>query len=72
MHEVIRGPRIDKRYLALACSQWPAKLKDVTLPLHKYLLPDGERRVQVQSDGKAALSFSHYATVCRFYFGQPS
>ncbi len=54
MHEVMRGPRIDKRYLALACGQWPAKLKDVTLPLHKYLLPDGERRVQVQSDGKAA------------------
>ena len=53
MHEVMRGPRIDKRYLALACGQWPAKLKDVTLPLHKYLLPDGERRVQVQSDGKA-------------------
>lgn len=26
---------------------WPAKLKVIDTPLHKYLLPDGERRVRV-------------------------
>jgi 23S rRNA pseudouridine955/2504/2580 synthase len=41
----------DKTYLALVKGAWPAKLKVIDLPLHKYLVDggeeDGERRVKV-------------------------
>jgi len=36
-----------KTYLALVLGQWPANKKVLDKPLHKYLLPDGERRVKV-------------------------
>jgi len=36
-----------KTYLALVKGAWPAKLKVLDQALHKYLLPDGERRVRV-------------------------
>lgn len=36
-----------KTYLALVKGLWPARQKVIDLPLHKYLLPDGERRVRV-------------------------
>lgn len=36
-----------KTYLALVRGQWPANRKVLDQPLHKYLLPDGERRVRV-------------------------
>ena len=36
-----------KTYLALVKGAWPAKLKVLDQPLHKYLLADGERRVKV-------------------------
>ncbi len=43
----------DKTYLALVKGTWPAKLKVIDLPLHKYLInggeEDGERRVKVVS-----------------------
>lgn len=36
-----------KTYLALVVGEWPASRKVVDVPLEKYLLPDGERRVRV-------------------------
>lgn len=36
-----------KTYLALVKGHWPPSLKVLNQPLHKYLLPDGERRVKV-------------------------
>jgi 23S rRNA pseudouridine955/2504/2580 synthase len=36
-----------KTYLALVAGQWPAHRKVLDKSLHKYLLPDGERRVRV-------------------------
>jgi 23S rRNA pseudouridine955/2504/2580 synthase len=49
-----------KTYLALVQGDWPARLKVLDQPLHKYLLPDGERRVRVtrpdDPDGQRALS----------------
>ncbi len=36
-----------KTYLALVKGSWPAKHKVIDVPLRKYLLPDGERRVRV-------------------------
>ncbi len=36
-----------KTYLALVKGDWPVNRKVLDQPLHKYLLPDGERRVKV-------------------------
>ena len=36
-----------KTYLALVAGKWPANKKVLDKPLHKFLLPDGERRVKV-------------------------
>ena len=36
-----------KTYLALAVGAWAVSRKVIDTPLHKYLLPDGERRVKV-------------------------
>jgi 23S rRNA pseudouridine955/2504/2580 synthase len=36
-----------KTYLALVRGAWPAARTVIDLPLHKYLLPNGERRVRV-------------------------
>lgn len=57
LHDMFRdgGRQADKRYLVLVSGRWMEKKRDVRLPLHKYLLDNGERRVRVSDDGK----FSH-------------
>jgi 23S rRNA pseudouridine955/2504/2580 synthase len=47
LQDQFRERETGKTYLALVKGIWPANLKVVDLPLHKYLLPDGERRVKV-------------------------
>lgn len=47
LQDQFRERETGKTYLALVKGIWPTKLKVVDLPLHKYLLPDGERRVKV-------------------------
>jgi 23S rRNA pseudouridine955/2504/2580 synthase len=45
---------MDKRYYACVHGEWASdwgRRRAVKEPLHKYLLPDGERRVRVQPDG---------------------
>ena len=42
-----RERETDKVYLALVKGAWPANNKVIDVSLHKYLLPDGERRVKV-------------------------
>jgi 23S rRNA pseudouridine955/2504/2580 synthase len=44
----------DKRYLVLIKGRWMDPLRQVKLPLLKYLLDSGERRVRVAEQGKAA------------------
>ncbi|MFT4102203.1 MAG: RluA family pseudouridine synthase [Burkholderiaceae bacterium] len=44
----------DKRYLAIVLGRWPLRSKRLTDPLHKFLTPDGERRVMVRADGLSA------------------
>jgi 23S rRNA pseudouridine955/2504/2580 synthase len=56
LHDLFRDGGIDKRYLALVKGHWRDKLRNVKLPLHKYLTAEGERRVRVDSEGKAAHS----------------
>lgn len=51
LHEMFRTQGGDKRYLAVVAGDWThgkvGQALKVTEPLHKYLLPDGERRVRV-------------------------
>jgi len=47
LQDQFRDRATGKTYLALVVGRWPAALKVLDRPLHKYLLPDGERRVRV-------------------------
>lgn len=48
------GRGSDKRYLVLVNGRWMDPLRHVKLPLLKYLLASGERRVRVSDEGKAS------------------
>ncbi|MFZ4536808.1 RluA family pseudouridine synthase [Propionivibrio sp.] len=48
------GRGADKRYLALVKGRWMDQVRNVKLPLLKYLLDSGERRVRVSDEGKTA------------------
>jgi 23S rRNA pseudouridine955/2504/2580 synthase len=50
LHEAIRNNQTDKRYLMLVSGEWLEPKKRVVLDLQKYLLPNGERRVNVVTD----------------------
>ena len=61
LHEMFREgargngvPGADKRYQVLVVGRWMDPLRNVRLPLHKYLLESGERRVRVAEEGKTA------------------
>jgi 23S rRNA pseudouridine955/2504/2580 synthase len=56
LHDLFREGRIEKRYLALVKGRWREPLRHVKLALHKYLTEEGERRVSVSPEGKAAHS----------------
>jgi len=51
LHDQMRDGLTDKRYYTLVHGDWKNPRQHVKLPLFKYNLPDGERRVRVQSDG---------------------
>ena len=54
LHDMFRdgGRLADKRYLVLVSGRWMDKSRNVRLPLYKYLLENGERRVRVAEEGK--------------------
>lgn len=61
LHEMFResgagrnGGGAEKRYLLLVKGRWMEPVRNVRLPLHKYLLASGERRVRVSEEGKAS------------------
>ncbi len=56
LHEALRGDGVDKRYLALVRGNWPAARKQVRAPLMKNNLRSGERMVEVNVEGKDALT----------------
>ena len=60
LQDQFRARETGKTYLALVSGQWPAQRKVLDKSLHKYLLPDGERRVRVVAkddpDAMAALT----------------
>jgi 23S rRNA pseudouridine955/2504/2580 synthase len=47
LHTIFREGRADKRYVAMVAGAWHDKVRDVRLPLYKYLTEEGERRVMV-------------------------
>ena len=51
---------VGKTYTALVVGEWPERLKVIDTPLHKFLTPEGERRVRVTTaedpDGAYALT----------------
>ena len=47
LQDQFRQRSTGKTYLALVRGIWPTGRKVIDVPLHKYLLPDGERRVRV-------------------------
>ncbi len=47
VQDQFRDRETGKTYLALVIGQWPANKKVLDKSLHKYLLPNGERRVKV-------------------------
>ena len=60
LQDQFRERETGKTYLALVLGDWPAARKVIDVPLHKYLLADGERRVRVTSaddpDGMRAIT----------------
>ena len=57
LHELFRsggrsGGEVDKRYWVLVKGRWMDPLRNVRLPLLKYDLPSGEKRVRVADEGK--------------------
>jgi 23S rRNA pseudouridine955/2504/2580 synthase len=56
LHEQLRGDGVDKRYMALVRGNWATALKRVNAPLLKSNLRSGERMVEVNEEGKEALT----------------
>lgn len=52
LHAALRDGAMRKRYDVLVYGAWPRRLATVQLPLDKFVLKSGERRVRVASDGK--------------------
>jgi 23S rRNA pseudouridine955/2504/2580 synthase len=50
LQDQFRERETGKTYLALVQGIWPEKLKVIDSALHKYVLPDGERRVKITSN----------------------
>ena len=70
LHEALRGDGVDKRYLALVRGHWPSAKKQIRAPLMKSNLRSGERMVEVNVEGKDALTefkvlrrFADFATL---------
>src|SRR5689334_2380422 len=51
LHRQLREGRVRKLYIVLAKGRWRDDKRSVKLPLNKYVLASGERRVSVSSDG---------------------
>lgn len=54
LHAQLREGRVRKRYQAIVLGAWPDTWRTMQYPLHKYVTPEGERRVTVQADGMLA------------------
>ena len=51
LQDQFRARETGKTYLAMVAGRWPAPARVLDKPLHKYQLPDGDRRVRVTVPG---------------------
>ncbi len=56
LHRMFRNGEINKHYTTLVMGRWRDAMRNIRLPLEKYLTADGERRVSVSEEGKSAHS----------------
>ena len=56
LQDELRHRRIRKQYHALVSGHWSADVDKVSQPLLRYEMPNGERRVKVDSSGKESLT----------------
>jgi 23S rRNA pseudouridine955/2504/2580 synthase len=56
LHELLRNGQVEKRYLLLVQGEWLQDQHEVKAALKKNLLRGGERLVQIDPDGKEALT----------------
>jgi len=68
LQDQFRARDTAKTYAALVRGDWPDKLKLIDVPLHKYLKPDGERRVRAAAadDAQAKRSITLVRVAQRF------
>ena len=68
LQDQFRARDTGKTYAALVLGDWPASLKVIDVPLHKYLKADGERRVRTSTadDAMAKRSITLVKVVQRF------
>lgn len=68
LQDQFRARDTAKTYAALVRGVWPGKLKLIDVPLHKYLKPDGERRVRAAAaeDPQAKRSITLVQVARRF------
>lgn len=62
LQDVFRQRQAHKTYAALVQGTWPAHKKVIDVALHKYLTPEGERRVKAVKDtdeGRRSISLVH-------------
>ncbi|MGE0098708.1 MAG: RluA family pseudouridine synthase [Hydrogenophaga sp.] len=76
LQDQFRERSTGKTYLALVKGAWPARLKVLDQPLHKFLLPDGERRVRVTGredpDGMRSVTLVKVASRWQASPGEPA
>ncbi len=56
LQRLLADNRIGKRYQAIVMGRWPSGLCEIDVPLARYHLPNGERRVRADERGKPALT----------------
>ena len=68
LQDQFRARDTGKTYAALVLGAWPESLKVIDVPLHKYLKPDGERRVRTATadDEQAKRSITLVKVVQRY------
>jgi 23S rRNA pseudouridine955/2504/2580 synthase len=68
LQDQFRARDTGKTYAALVLGDWPARLKVIDVPLHKYLQADGERRVRASTadDAQAKRSITLVGVARRF------
>lgn len=68
IQDIIRNNQIKKHYLALTLGHWRDQVRNVKVPLFKYLTADGERRVRVDPiNGKFSHTIFSVVKLCDEY-----